>query len=116
MTTRILFLSATLLVSALAFADVPLPPPAGETVRGQEAYDLSKALNGEKMFGSSSGWNGQSSSYNVFRSSNGLLQIVCEDFSNYKTHEDLIEKSTCTISVSKNGRPLPIFQPTRRLG
>ena len=100
-------------LSTLALADIPRPPQVGVssfTIEGEAAAEFSKALNGEKMRGSS--LRTQYSSYNVFQSSDRKLLVVCE--TTVHTMGGRQEDTSCT--VTKSQRPLPKFVPVIRMG
>ncbi len=122
-------LIALAMLGPAAFADIPRPPgprpiprpvpmplpaPAFEQVRfeGRDALEFAASLRGETVRGSA--LRTGSVVYKVYRSSQGTLQSVCEIRTSLMNPGS--KSASCTITKSRNGRPIPPFRPVIRMG
>ena len=107
-------LFSTLALSSNSSADIIRPPSVKtRTVTGKKALELYDAMNVKTMVGDV--LRTQNSNYKVVRTATGLKQTICEE-TNYLIPAGKKSTYRCTIQTSTDGKQIPEFRPTVRMG
>jgi hypothetical protein len=100
-------------IAQISHADIPGRPETSKraSIEGDAALALYKAINSKEIMTGAL----RTGSYTakVLRAKDGLSQVVCEV---YRNHLDQSEKAHCNTELSTDGKELPAFKPTVRMG